>query len=456
MSSDSTNWKEELADDLGVDPSGIDLVDRVVERKLEEGELSSEDWLPRLSRRGVLSGAAGTLAGVGLLSGATGDAAAAPQWSNAKGRSGTEANPLESLTAQTVTTEELGAGSLQGGYHQEIRLLRGGDTILTTPITDTDPLQSTLDQSARGDTIVLPPYAEWDETGPIYPRSDQTWYCNNATVHITGNNGGMVIDGTHYGQGFNFLYGITWLGNLTISGNGPASGQGGYALYQDQTGLADSAFCGRLMFREWDGQVWAEDGPGSFQNVFTHIKVAQVDAGSEGGIFAFGGGALEKIHFISVNAVSNGSGSNSDVIDGSFNPSKHIGQLNIGGSVGKIFKGIAHPNGLLINRVNYEATAQPSGTPSFGVFSSGPNPVRVNQFTLFSGDLDYVYGQFDGGHNYWGDIFVRNGTIVSSKFENRNDTISPVYFEGKESEVTNNGPDPLTEPISCLASLTTI
>jgi hypothetical protein len=113
MSSDSTDWKDELADDLGVDASGIDLVDRVVERKIEEGELSSDNLLSRLSRRDLIAAGGALAGGSALLSGATGTAVADPQYGSATGRVGTDSTPVESVTAQNVTTEELGAESTQ-------------------------------------------------------------------------------------------------------------------------------------------------------------------------------------------------------------------------------------------------------------------------------------------------------------------------------------------------------
>jgi hypothetical protein len=129
MSSDS--WKEDLADELEVDKEGIDLVDRVIDAKVAEGELSEEGLLSGLSRRDLLSHAAGIAGGGALLSTATGEAAADPEYGSAVGEYGTEQRPAESVVAQNVTTEQLGAETVN-----TVRRVSADDSNLQSVVDD--------------------------------------------------------------------------------------------------------------------------------------------------------------------------------------------------------------------------------------------------------------------------------------------------------------------------------
>jgi hypothetical protein len=354
-----------------------------------------------------------------------------------------------------LTADSLSTADLSGDYPSQIRLIRDSGVVTTTdPATTTDPVQTTLDQSQRGDMLVFPPNASITESGPIYPRSDQTWYPNGAEITITGNSGGLVIDGNHYGQGFNFLFGTEIRGNLSIIGQGPNSGQGGHLLHR-KDGMADWRVGGRLFLGKFDGVAWKDDsGSSSYQNQFNHIKINDVDAGDEEGVMDFqSGGAPEQVNYLTIYPDDAGSGSDSLLINGDTGPPWIVGVINIDGSAGRIIDyNVGSSHGFHVGHINYEPSEQNSAATSL-LRDVGASPFRIGSITLITGSTDYVYDAFNTNNVYFGPVRVQGGTINTNHVLIRNSigTNATATYAGPSSQVDNgNG----GRGLACLSDLT--
>jgi len=363
---------------------------------------------------------------------------------------GGDARNLGHADSQSSTTDDL-----LGKYPSKIRLIRDEEVVTTVdPATTKDPVQATLDQSERGDTLIFPSYASITESGPIYPRSDQTWHPNGVEITITGDSDGLVIDGNAYGQGYSFLFGWNVQGNLTIAGQGDNSGQGGYAFHRID-GMADCSFHGRFQLRDWDGTAWKDDsGSSSFQNTFSYIKLANVDGGDDNGLmWADGGGAPETVAYLAGYPTATGSAANSTVINGSNGPGWNLGIANIGGSAGTVFEqNVGSIHGTRIGHINYEPNNQQSAASNV-VFSNGASPVAVQSVSLLIGATDYVFDSYGTDNVHWGTVRVQNGTINTNHVNVRNaiDTDATAYYAGPSAEVDNgNG----GRGMACLSDLT--
>lgn len=284
--------------------------------------------------------------------------------------------------------DSVGTDDLGGTYPSKIRVT-GKDGVVTTidPDTTTDPVEEAFAaaEAAGYGLVELPPRAEIDHEGPIYARPYTTIRPNGAVINITGNSGGLIADTSQIDYGGGFIYNFDIQGRLHIKGAGPNSGQGGHGVDQVD-GFAGCSWMGRVSVDDWDGIAWMErSGSAPYENQFSHIHLADVDAGDVTAMMACeGGGAGEWIGQLSAYPDDSGSASDSEIIRAGVDGggTKTIESINVGGhGPGRVVSG-AFTN-LHIGEVNWEPGSQ-NGTPSWLV-QAKTGTVRVGNVVTKGG-----------------------------------------------------------------------
>lgn len=439
---------------------------------IEERLSELEEQTGGVSRRDVLSGAAGTLAGVGLLSGATGSAAAAPQWSNANGQGGTESNPWESVTAQTVTTEQLGAESFQlkseetAPYLDNYLVPRGsGNVGLNFAVNATEaatPLQDVIDNINNNGTIftvagqiICPPVTE--ASGPV------TGWLNKRFTGIQTNYGSYLQESTGSNdlfaqanpdpQGNNRDGQYAHFENLVLNGT-PASGDrtAGSAINLTEQQIRQLSL-DNVLFFDWKGpDNVVETGPYWFFS-------------SDWGWVEFNGHTNAAIH--SDNRLG-GTGWNIDFLlfaapqDSS--AQIQCGKINatinnmhgFGGNIGPLLTqtGTSTSN-LSINAWSWEN--QGTSTISHIIQIDKPGAFDIGAGRIIDGTVDDVYVLGNGTtisgvdispvYTESSDVTINNSVVAID-----GDITGPARYAGPTSDVrkTSNAPTTLTEPLYCL------
>jgi hypothetical protein len=427
----------------------VEIADAVLD------ELEERDESPSTSRRGLLkrmaAGGAMTAVGFGGTQKAVEGSTEPAEAQSASGSVGTPDNPVD-VYAESVDTGKLGL------IDQLIYVKAGSGDYLTTvdPSSSSTPVQDALDYAANngGGIVELPALTTIRDTGPVQLHDDVDIDANHATIEITGDgNDGLYINNSE-ALTTNYLQ-ADLKGTLEITHANGENGNTGIGLHL-VSGVSNSDW-DNIRLTGWNGRaLFEEPGAASFQWTINHLYASQTDAGNANGVYDWqGGGAPVQINYVSGYPSDSSSASDSTIIH-SDAKSLNINVINVGGSAGRVVNAApAGSHGLAVRQINWEPSTQNS-TPNAVVYAVGTNMVKVDQVVVYNNaTTNHVYGQFNGGDNYFGTVHVR-GTVNTAILQNRNDTNGTTIFEGQSSDVAEDSGVTLSTPISCLGDLTTV
>jgi hypothetical protein len=177
-----------------------------------------------------LSHAAGIAGGGALLSTATGEAAADPEYGSAVGKYGTEQRPAESVVAQNVTTEQLGADTLQVN-DPAILAFGGGSEFDTYPITDYAGFHEAANAAlSDGATYQIWPEGSWS-TGTTLDVDLDSGLTATGAGHVATTGSETRITYTGTGRAVDGAGGAVNLSNVRYFG--PGSGTSTTGIFSD-------------------------------------------------------------------------------------------------------------------------------------------------------------------------------------------------------------------------------
>ncbi|WP_135820881.1 hypothetical protein [Halostella litorea] len=356
--------------------------------------------------------------------------------------------------------QRIGSSKAQFGADGKIAIFgpgRGADIDDYVDPNDTDsPVEDALAIAEDiGDaTIVLPYHGHIIDTGPIFARPRVTVVGNRCTVEITGDQGGLISDlsAAAVDSSGELTYKFDIEGSLTIKGQGPNSGQGGYAVEQVD-GFAECIWDGQTV-RNWDGAAWLErQGAANYDNEFTHLRFTNVDAGGAPGVIVSrDGGAPETWHFLSGKPVDDGSGSDSRFLrndgTGGFGP-ENIDVINVGGTLAELVRADTGTQ-VSVSMWNYEPVGKNSSSKVFrgsGQWDIGPG--RVNDKGA-SYSIDEVFSLDPAvGTEVRPAKIDANITINNSRCAIFNDSGNPWTWGGTAAQLDNLTGGVLSAPVFC-------
>lgn len=420
----SDDHAESLAD---YDPDDLALAGRVIQTAIEAGEEDADSLLPRVSRRGVLEGAA-TLTGATLLGGAAGSqlVGEASAGSSQSGQKGTVDNPYDAYVEDINIVRNATGKKLQAavdGFVVPVSAGLGvGDAI--APASTTTPIQDAIDTintSGNGDGAILFPPATVSDNGGALTGWDNIAFLGHGRTTVLKF---TDLTASAFKQTSSTEANNSLIHNLTISGSNQANRTAGSAIEFTGAGTHVSNFnTGRIWLQDWiDPNVHFFDSH-PYDSSWEQLHFA----GCKGrGMYIENGGPSLEI------GVLNGNPQTADNFLEFNNPGikMSVGKINVGGSASRaVFHNDTASGFFYCPEIRWEPSSDPVGGEAARLQGSGKAVLGLVEHIGSTHTIDQVI-ELAGGPT--------NNVVLAPPRSNASTINNNVIYNGDSAPVRPN------------------